>query len=98
MTATAVRDNIYLIDVVLRADEESRTSIENLKALDLPLPGGKSVALAAVANIDFVQDYPLVWRRDRLPTLTVQADVRFRKHTTSVPDGRHWQSPTCSTA
>lgn len=76
VTATAVRDNIYLIDVVLRADEESRTSIENLKALDLPLPGGKSVALAAVADIDFVQDYPLVWRRDRLPTLTVQADVR----------------------
>ena len=48
----------------------------SLKALDLPLPGGKSVALAAVADIDFVQDYPLVWRRDRLPTLTVQADVR----------------------
>ena len=34
------------------------------------------MALAAVADIDFVQDYPLVWRRDRLPTLTVQADVR----------------------
>jgi multidrug efflux pump subunit AcrB len=25
--------------------------------------------------LDFEQDFPLVWRRDRVPTLTVQADV-----------------------
>jgi multidrug efflux pump len=33
------------------------------------------VALGQFATFEYVQDYPLVWRRDRVPTLTVQADV-----------------------
>ena len=32
--------------------------------------------LSQVATFDFDQEYPLIWRRDRVPTLTVQADVR----------------------
>ncbi len=74
-TATQVRDDIYLIDVVLRAKPEERTSIEELKAVNIPLPNGKSVPLDVVASIAYEQDYPLIWRRDRLPTMTVQADV-----------------------
>src|SRR6185369_3111698 len=37
---------------------------------------GRTVALSQFATFEYVQDYPLVWRRDRVPTLTVQADVR----------------------
>ena len=75
ITATQIRDDIYLVDVVLRADEASRTSLENLRSLDVPVTGGRSVPLSAVAEVDYVQDAPLIWRRDRLPTVTVQADV-----------------------
>ncbi|HBF33800.1 TPA: ACR family transporter [Candidatus Sumerlaeota bacterium] len=75
-TATQIRDSIYLVDVVLRAQKAERLSIENLRALNIPLPNGKSVSLDVVASVDYVQDFPLVWRRDRLPTLTVQADVK----------------------
>ena len=32
--------------------------------------------LSQIATFDFDQEYPLIWRRDRVPTLTVQADVR----------------------
>ena len=32
--------------------------------------------LSTVADIAYVEDYPLVWRRDRLPTLTIQAQLR----------------------
>jgi multidrug efflux pump subunit AcrB len=29
-----------------------------------------------VATLNYVQDYPLIWRRDRLPTLTVQGNAK----------------------
>jgi multidrug efflux pump subunit AcrB len=76
VTATQIRDSIYLIDVVLRAQKNERVSIEDLRTLSLPLPNGKSVPLSAVATLSYVQDYPLIWRRDRLPTLTVQGNVK----------------------
>lgn len=76
VTATQIRDSIYLIDVVLRAQKTERVSIEDLRTLSLPLPNGKSVALSAVATLNYVQDYPLIWRRDRLSTLTVQGNMK----------------------
>ena len=39
--------------------------------------------LSQVATFDFDQEYPLIWRRDRVPTLTVQADVRHA----ATPEG-----------
>ena len=75
MTATQIRDSIYLVDVVMRAQRNERISLGDLRALSIPLPSGLSVPLDVVATIGYVQDFPLVWRRDRFPTLTVQADV-----------------------
>jgi multidrug efflux pump subunit AcrB len=73
---TQVRDHIYLINVVARANDEQRVSLSTLRSLQLPLPGGRTVPLSQIATFDFDQEYPLIWRRDRVPTLTVQADVR----------------------
>ena len=72
---TQLRDNIYLINVVTRAQDEQRVSLSTLRALQLPLPNGRTVPLSQVATFDFEQEYPLIWRRQRVPTLTVQADV-----------------------
>lgn len=72
---TQVRDDIYLVDVVLRATDEQRVSLANLSTLQVPLPNGRTVPLSQLASFEYVQDYPVVWRRDRVPTLTVQADV-----------------------
>src|SRR5215475_8194410 len=72
---TQVRDDIYLVDVVVRATDEQRASLATLRTLQVPLPSGRTVALGQFATFEYVQDYPLVWRRDRVPTLTVQADV-----------------------
>jgi multidrug efflux pump len=33
------------------------------------------VPLRQIASFEYTQEYPIVWRRDRIPTLTVQADV-----------------------
>ena len=72
---TQVRDGIYLIPVITRARDEQRSSLSTLRALQLPLADGRVVPLSQVASFDFKQEYPLVWRRQRVPTLTVLADV-----------------------
>jgi multidrug efflux pump subunit AcrB len=72
---TQVRDGIYLIDVVMRATDEQRLSLSTLRNLQFPLPNGRTVPLGVFAVLDFEQEFPLIWRRDAVPTLTVQADV-----------------------
>lgn len=75
-TVTQVRDDIYLVDVVARATDEQRVSIDTLRSIQVPLPGGRTVPLSQFASFDYGLEQPLIWRRDRTPTLTVQADVR----------------------
>ena len=75
ITATQIRDSIYLVDVVVRAQEAERVSLATIRGLKIPLPNGKTVPLMELATVQYEQDLPLIWRRDRLPTLTVQADV-----------------------
>jgi multidrug efflux pump subunit AcrB len=74
-SVTQVRDDIYLVDVVARATDEQRVSLSNLRSLQVPLPSGRTVPLSQFATFEYEQEYPLIWRRDRVPTLTVQADV-----------------------
>jgi multidrug efflux pump len=74
-SVTQVRDNIYLVDVIARATDEERVSLATLRGLQVPLPSGRTVPLSQLATFEFTQEYPLLWRRNREPTLTVQADV-----------------------
>ena len=73
---TQVRDGIYLVDVLTRATDEQRLSLTTLRNLQLPLANGRTVPLSQIARFDFGQEYPLIWQRDRVPTLTVRADVQ----------------------
>ena len=72
---TQVRDDIYLVDVVLRATDEQRVSLDTLRTVQVPLPNGSTVPLSQFASFEYEQDYPQIVRRDRVPTLTVQADI-----------------------
>ncbi|MGE3869056.1 MAG: efflux RND transporter permease subunit, partial [Pseudorhodoplanes sp.] len=74
-TVTQLRDDIYLINVVARADARDRVSLDTLATLQVPVPGGRTAALSSFATFSNEQEQPLVWRRDRVPTLTVLADV-----------------------
>jgi multidrug efflux pump len=75
VTATELRSGIYLVDVLVRASAEERNSLAAIRSLQVPLPNGHTVPLSQVASVEYGQEYPIVWRRDRLPTVTVQADV-----------------------
>ncbi len=74
-TVTQVRDDIYLVDVVARERQGQRLSLSELRTLDLPIPDGRTVPLDQIASFEYTQEYPMIWRRDRVPTLTVRADV-----------------------
>ncbi len=74
-TVTQLRDDIYLINVVARATDEERLSLTTLRSIQIPLPGGRTVPLSQLASFEYEQEYPLIWRRNRVPTLTVRADV-----------------------
>jgi multidrug efflux pump subunit AcrB len=74
-TLTQVRDDIYLVNGVARAIDSERASLETLQSLEVPIAGGRTVPLSRFVSLDFGDEYPLVWRRDRVPTLTVRADT-----------------------
>ncbi len=74
-TVTQVRDDIYLVNVVARAIDSERASFETLSSLQVATPSGRMVPLQQFATFVEEQEFPLVWRRDRVPTLTVRADV-----------------------
>ncbi len=75
ITATQVRSGIYLVDVLVRASAEQRMSLSTIRSLQIPLSNGQTVPLSQIASIEYGQEYPMVWRHDRRPTVTVQADV-----------------------
>jgi multidrug efflux pump len=48
-TITQVRDDIYLVDVIVRATDEQRLSLATLSTLQVQLPGGRTVPLSQFA-------------------------------------------------
>ena len=75
MVVTEVRDSIYLTDLTARATEEQRASLQTLRDLQVALDNGKTIPLSQVANVQYGLEPPVIWRRNLLPTITVQADV-----------------------
>lgn len=78
-TVTQFREQDQLIDVVWRAGHEKGLpdlrSLERLPDLDLISSSGRHIPLAQVARLVPVLEDGLIWRRDRLPTITVRADL-----------------------
>jgi multidrug efflux pump subunit AcrB len=72
---TQVRDSIYLVNVMGRATAPERASIDTLRDLQLTGLGGQSVPLGAVATLRYEIEQPTIWRRSRLPTITLKASV-----------------------
>ena len=74
-TITQYREADQLIDVVWRASPQSRDSFDALPDLDIVNAAGRHLPLAQVARLVPIKEEGIIWRRDRLPTLTVRADI-----------------------
>jgi multidrug efflux pump subunit AcrB len=75
ITVTQVRDSIYLVNVVARAQESERASLSKIRTLPIQLSNGRVVPLSQLATVEYGTESPLIWRRNRVPTLTVQSDL-----------------------
>lgn len=72
---TSIRDNDRLVDVVLRAEDSARQSTATLSSLTIQGNDGKKIPLSAVATPVWGVDDPVIWRRQRVPFITVQTDL-----------------------
>ncbi|HSW34199.1 MAG TPA: efflux RND transporter permease subunit, partial [Steroidobacteraceae bacterium] len=55
---TQVRDDIYLVNVVVRATGDERVSLTTLRSLQIPLASGRTVPLSQLATLSFDQETP----------------------------------------
>ena len=76
---TQYREGDQLIDVVwrepLNTAQNQRKVLAQLPELDIAVAGGRYVPLAQLAKLVPVLEEGLIWRRNRLPTITVNADI-----------------------
>jgi multidrug efflux pump len=70
------REGNQLIELLLRGSDDERTHPEMLASLSVPTSNGRSVPLSQVATLEDGFEDGIIWHRNRLPTITVRADIR----------------------
>jgi multidrug efflux pump len=75
-SVTQMREGDQLVDVVLRATPADRHGLSALADINVPTASGRYVPLAQVVKIRYELETGQIWRRNRLPTVTVMADIR----------------------
>ncbi len=75
IAVTTFREHDKSIDVLLRGAPEERVNLSYLRDLAVPTRSGKSVPLAQLAELEYGFEEGVIWRRNRLPTVTVRANV-----------------------
>lgn len=72
---TQYREDDQSIAVMARLVAAERTDLNNLKDAKIYLREGKFVPVSQVARLTLDSEESQLWRRNRIPTLTVRADV-----------------------
>jgi multidrug efflux pump len=72
---TSYREADRIIDVELRGDSAERSHLSQLGDLALTTRAGKSVPLSQIASLEYAFEPGMMWRRNRLPTITVRGNV-----------------------
>ncbi|MFO0324036.1 MAG: efflux RND transporter permease subunit [Burkholderiales bacterium] len=75
---TFLRERDKQIEILLRGPAEERAKVSLLDSLAVPIHNGRAVPLSQIAKIRYEFEDPVIWRRDRLPTITVKADIYER--------------------
>lgn len=78
------REKRELIEIRLRGDQAERVDVGSLSSLAVPTTNGSSVPLAQIAKIEYSFEEGLIWHRNRLPTITVRADIRTQLQPATV--------------
>lgn len=78
------REKRELIEIRLRGDQSERVEVASLASLAVPTTNGTTVPLAQIAKIEYKFEDGLIWHRNRLPTITVRADIRTQLQPATV--------------
>jgi len=78
------REKRELIEIRLRGDQAERVDVGSLASLAVPTSQGGTIPLAQIAQIDYSFEEGLIWHRNRLPTITVRADIRSQQQPATV--------------
>lgn len=70
------REGNERIDLVMRSTQEEHTKLSQLAQLTVLSQRGERVPLAQIANIHYGFEEGVIWRRNRVPSLTVRAHLR----------------------
>ena len=71
---TQVREDIRTVEVVARSDGPERLDPARLGELTLTSRTGRVVPLSQIGHVEIRPEDPILRRRDRTPTITVQSD------------------------
>jgi len=72
---TQFRERDKLVQVLARAEAKERLSLDDIRDINVPTQSGKWVPLSQVASISYAFEEGVIWRRNRVPTITVQGDI-----------------------
>ena len=75
-SVTFFREGDKLIEVLARAEATERMNIGAIGDYNIPLTGGRTVPLSQLVTISYELEDGVVWRRNRLPTVTVRGDIQ----------------------
>ncbi|ARU87756.1 efflux RND transporter permease subunit [Pseudomonas sp. M30-35] len=83
-TVSQFREDDELIEILLRGTDQERRSLDMLPSLAIQTSSGKNVALSQVATLEYGFEEGIIWHRERLPTVTVRADVYGKEQPSSI--------------
>jgi len=75
LRVSTYREGNELIEMLMRGPDEERARLDLLGSLAVPTPNGP-VSLSQIAKLEYVFEDGVIWHRDRLPTVSVRADIR----------------------
>ena len=84
MSVSTYREGNRLIEMLLRGPDNERVRLDMLGSLAIPTASGTSVTLSQVARLEYVFEDGIIWHRNRLPTVTVRADIADAKQPLDV--------------
>ena len=74
-TVSTFREGNELIEILLRGPEQERLNLDMLDSLAVPTASGASVPLSQIAVLEYALEDGIIWHRNRLPSITVRADI-----------------------
>ena len=74
-TVSTYREGNEQIEILLRGPAEERERLSLLGSLAVPAGDGRAVPLSQIATLEHGFEDGIIWHRNRLPTVTVRADI-----------------------